>query len=377
MSEYQYYEFRAVDRPLDRAEQADLRRLSSRARITGTGFVNHYDWGDFRGDPDHLLERYFDLFLYVAGWGQRRLSLRLPRSLVDPAALKPFVTGDDCMAVRRAGDNLIVDLMLHENQTEDDIDGDGWLDDLAPLRGDILDGDLRLFYLGWLMAVQNESVPDDATEPLPGVGPLTSSLKMFAQFFYLDEHLVAAAESNQAPAAGELPRAAILKAIDSFDAREKSAYLLRAYEGDPHLRAELRRRCRSDLAPSAKGAQPRRNAGELRAAAVRLAEHRLRAEEKRRQDEERRQKRAEEHARDIRVKALGQRGAAAWLDVESLIGMRNNVGYDQAAVMLCDLRELALRQGTDDEFHHRLAELRVRHKSKRRFIERLAAASLV
>src|SRR6476620_9382234 len=101
MSDYQYYEFRAVDRPLDRAEQADLRRLSSRARITGTGFVNHYDWGDFRGDPDHLMERYFDLFLYVAGWGQRRLSLRLPRSLVDPAALKPFVTVDDCMPVRR------------------------------------------------------------------------------------------------------------------------------------------------------------------------------------------------------------------------------------------------------------------------------------
>jgi hypothetical protein len=77
------------------------------------------------------------------------------------------------------------------------------------------------------------------------------------------------------------------------------------------------------------------------------------------------------------VKALSQRGAAAWPDVESLISVRNNVGYDQATVMLGDLRELSLRQGTDDEFHHRLAELRARHKSKRRFIERLAAAGLV
>jgi hypothetical protein len=51
MSEYQYYEFLAIDRPLDPAEQAQVRSLSTRARITGTSFVNEYHWGDFRGDP--------------------------------------------------------------------------------------------------------------------------------------------------------------------------------------------------------------------------------------------------------------------------------------------------------------------------------------
>jgi hypothetical protein len=61
-----------------------------------------------------------------------------------PVALKPFVTGADGVAVRRAAGNLIVDLTLHENETEDSIDGDGWLDTLASLRGDILEGDLRL-----------------------------------------------------------------------------------------------------------------------------------------------------------------------------------------------------------------------------------------
>ena len=182
----------SIGRSAERSRM-ELRALSSRATITAARFVNHYNWGDFRGDPDRLMERYFDLFLYVASWGQRRLSMRLPRSLVDPAALKPFVTGDDGVAVRRAAGNLIVDVTLHENETEDSIDGDGWLDTLAPLRGDILEGDLRLFYLGWLMAVQNDNVPDDATEPLPGIGPLKPPLKMFAEFFCIDEHLVAAA----------------------------------------------------------------------------------------------------------------------------------------------------------------------------------------
>jgi len=50
MSEYQYYEFRAIDRPLDRAAQEALRSISSRARITATSFTNHYEWGDLKGD---------------------------------------------------------------------------------------------------------------------------------------------------------------------------------------------------------------------------------------------------------------------------------------------------------------------------------------
>nr|WP_261554617.1 hypothetical protein [Frankia tisae] len=57
MSEYQYYEFLAVDRPLDDQEQAEVRALSTRARITATRFTNEYHWGDFRGDPRNASTR--------------------------------------------------------------------------------------------------------------------------------------------------------------------------------------------------------------------------------------------------------------------------------------------------------------------------------
>ena len=50
MSEYLYYEFQAIDRPLDRAAQDALRSTSSRARITATSFTNHYEWDDLKGD---------------------------------------------------------------------------------------------------------------------------------------------------------------------------------------------------------------------------------------------------------------------------------------------------------------------------------------
>ena len=51
VSEYQYYEFQAIDRPLGEADRQALEALSSRARVTATSFTNHYNYGDFRGDP--------------------------------------------------------------------------------------------------------------------------------------------------------------------------------------------------------------------------------------------------------------------------------------------------------------------------------------
>ena len=66
MSEYQYYEFMAADRPLNADALAALRGTSSRAQITATSFVNTYEYGSLKADPMALMERYFDLFVYVA-----------------------------------------------------------------------------------------------------------------------------------------------------------------------------------------------------------------------------------------------------------------------------------------------------------------------
>ena len=52
MSEYQYYEFQAVDRPLTQEQMSELRAYSSRAQITPSSFVNVYHWGSFKGNPE-------------------------------------------------------------------------------------------------------------------------------------------------------------------------------------------------------------------------------------------------------------------------------------------------------------------------------------
>ncbi|MGX7730879.1 hypothetical protein ACWPOB_16630 [Rhodococcus sp. 2H158] len=83
MSEYQHYEFLTVDRPWDERQQAEVRSLSTRARITATSFVNEFHWGSFRGDPNRMMERCYDAHLHLTSWGTRRIMLRLPRGLLD------------------------------------------------------------------------------------------------------------------------------------------------------------------------------------------------------------------------------------------------------------------------------------------------------
>ncbi len=47
MSEYQYYEFMAIDRPLTEVEQSKMRKISSRAQVTpkSASFVYNYALG--------------------------------------------------------------------------------------------------------------------------------------------------------------------------------------------------------------------------------------------------------------------------------------------------------------------------------------------
>jgi len=368
MSEYQYYEFQAIDLPLDQAAQEALRSISSRARITATSFTNHYEWGDLKGDPRKFMERWFDLHLYLANWSTRRLMLRVPKRLVNRTDIEPFLHDIDWVEVWTSGDNLIVDICRNEVEVYDDWqDGSGQLAALAPLRADVLSGDFRLFYLLWLASVQDEFIPEDELEPLPGIAPLTGALEGFAEFFGIDLDLVeAAAELGAGDAA--MNKGALRKAIAAIPEREKADFLLRVVDGDGHVAAELRNRVRKKNPASA----VHRTAGMLRMRAKEIAEARERVEAERREAERRRQAAEAEKARRARLKILKRRGASSvWREIEQEIERRNPTGYDNAMTLLFDLQALAVEEGNQDDFQRRLGSIRARHEKKGKFIERL------
>lgn len=379
MSEYQYYEFQAIDRPLGKADQEALRRLSTRARITASSFTNAYEWGSFKGDPAKLMETWFDLHLHLASWGARRLMIRWPARLVDRRLLAPFLDAVHYAELWSAGQHLILDIDFDEEDPDDwDAgwdDGSGWLAALAPLRADVLDGDLRLFYLLWLRAVATDAIAPDAPEPLPGIGPTTGALEAFAEFFHIDRDLVSAAAERAAdPLAGEEASSkAAEPVIAAMTDPERTSLLLRLFDGDPHVGSELRALVRHRLMPAPDAPPvPPRTAGDLlaRAEVIRQARERAQAEEA--AAERKRREEEAERARRARLDALARRGDGVWREIETEIERRNGPGYDKAASLLHDLRAIAEEQGTLADFIGRVHELRARHAQKRRMIDRLA-----
>jgi hypothetical protein len=373
MSEYQYYEFQAIDRPLSNADRQALRDLSTRARITATSFTNSYQWGDFKGDPAKLMERWFDLHLYVANWGSRRLMIRWPARLVDRDRLDDFVGEVDCVGLGVVGEYLILDIARDELEFEDWDDGSGSLAALTPLRAEVLAGDYRLFYLLWLTTVEADAIAADEPEPMPGIGPLTGALEAFASFFGIDSDLVQAAAERSATSSSDESLDCARHVIAAMTEGEKNGLLDRLFAGDPHVAAELRstvwKRLESETASST--VVPR-TAGELRdrARAIRLCRERIAANKA--SEERRRQIEAAEKVRQTRLEAIRRRGEGVWQEVEDEIERRNPGSYDRAAALLTDLRALAEQQGTIEDFLRRLDEIRGRHVRKQRFIERLA-----
>lgn len=122
MSEYQYYEFLAIDQPLNERQQAAVRSLSTRARISATSFVNEYHWGDFSGDPDQLMERYYDAHVYVANWGTRRLMFRLPHRCLDLDAVRDYCV-DHYLSAWTADEFLVLSLESEDEPDEFDLRG--------------------------------------------------------------------------------------------------------------------------------------------------------------------------------------------------------------------------------------------------------------
>lgn len=373
MSEYQYYEFQAIDRPLTGADQEALRALSTRARITASSFTNTYEWGDFKGDQVKLMETWFDLHLYLANWGSRRLMIRWPAKLIDRSLLDAFLGEVDCAEWRSAGQNLVLDIAFDEIETEDD-DGSGWLAALAPLRADVLGGDLRLFYLLWLSAVEADVFEPDEPEPMPGIGPMTGALEAFADFFNIDRDLVAAAGERVAdPLAHEPASSKPVEAlIAAMTEPEKTEFLMRLFDGDPHVEAELRALVRHRLQSETDTQKIQaRTVSDLRMRAGAILQARKRALAEKAATERKQREKEAEQSRRARLEAIARRAESVWREIETEIERRNAAGYDKAASLLLDLETISKEAGTVEDFTRRLQDIRHRHAQKARLVERL------
>jgi hypothetical protein len=265
MSEYQFYEWQTIDRPLTATEQAEAEALSSHIAVTSTRAWVEYHWGGFRHDPLEALARYFDAFLYYAGWGDQRLAFRFPAGLLREADLQPYLR-ECCVELTHMGDCAVLHMAFPHRSEEDIFAQRGDLAALTPLRDDILRGDYRCLYLAWLLAAEDSEHSERELEPpVPaGLGELSPALVEFCDFFVLDEALlrVAAEASPPLQPAGGFP---LEEAIARLPADERDEFLLRLARGEPHLSLALNRRLQKLVEmPQLPSAPPERTWRQLR-----------------------------------------------------------------------------------------------------------------
>ena len=381
MSEHQYYEFLAVDKPLGEREQKALRAISTRAHITATSFTNTYNWGDLKADPQSMLMRYFDAFVYVANWGTHQFAVRLPSGAVDVKALSRYRGG--CVTLMKRGNRVLVDFCAEEVESDGWEEGEGWMTALAPLRADILSGDLRSLYLGWLLSAQSGDLEDDVVSPPvpPGLSNLSGSLSSLVEFLDMDPDLVSAAAKwsaggNEDSFSQEDFSAWVL----GFPLSEKDSILKRIVEGDDlHLRPELLKRFREERrmkTAAHDGATDGRlpTVAELLRATDALREERKRKEAERRGRESKKREKKAAAERKKYLAALASRQDRAWEEVENLIGMKQGAKYEAAVRLLKDLHDVSVSQGAEAACISRIRSIRDRHERKPAFIGRLDKA---
>ena len=375
MSEYQYYEFQAIDRPLTADQQAQVAALSSRAHVTAHMASFVYNYGDFRGDPEQLLRDYFDAMLYMTNWGSRRLMLRIPGGLIDTKRVKLYCISE-AIDVRQTPkkQHVIVDLEFNDEEQAEWTDGEGWLDALITLREELIQGDFRVLYLAWLKAaegaVEMEEIAEDTLEPpVPaGLGQLSPALETFVRFLDIDADLLAVAAQQSEKQRQEPSQ---LEAwITQLPAAEQHDFLVRLSRGEANLSLLLRRRLQ-ELATETQPHEREAETGRRTIAALREAATVWR------QQQQAAEQRQTELARRRRLETLAAREPQVWQEIAALLEEKKASAYDSAVSLLQDLRDLSTSRGDMADFQQRLADIERTYSNRSALLRRMRQSRLI
>ena len=330
------------------------------------------------------MEEYFDAFLYVANWGSHWLDFRIPKRLLDPEEVSTYCT-QESLSCRVKGDFAIISF-ASEDESGEWAEGEGWLASLTPLRADLMNGDLRCLYLGWLAAAQEGQLEDDEIEPPvpPGLGALGAPLESLVSYLRIDsDWVVAAAEESEEASATVPTDDEIAGWVARMPPKEKDAVIAAFIEGsDSYFAAEFRRRVVREIQSARNSGggivdHKRRNVGQLVERANAIAEERLTREVEVRAREKAKREREQAEARKKHLESLIGREDELWSKIAALIAAKQPKRYDQAVSLLQDLRDLAIVGSQDGAFSSRMEALCREHARKPSLLARFRKANLM
>jgi hypothetical protein len=391
MSEYQYYEFVAIDRPLSAEEMSELRAISSRAEITQTRFCNVYNWGDLGGSPQKMMEKYFDAHVYITNWGTYQFMLRFPRGVIAEETLERYAL-KDALTWRATRDYLIVSWQRNDEHGREWVSGEGWMEQLAPIREELERDDHRALYIGWLAGMKYRLTGDEeedwegeegssnglAEPPVPPwLGLLTTAQQALAKLLDVDEDLLKAASLASPAVSPEDAHRQVAQWVATVPGSEAREYLLAVLRGESRkAEREIRSRYREFLRLHATGHgvdfPKRRTIGELRALvqAARKERERHEALELERERIERERKRSEH------LKEVAGNFADWWKKAEAYAQEKKVSSYDLARDILVDLRDAYAQEGRQEEFATKLQSFVSKYARRPALMRRLNEAGI-
>ena len=338
MSEYQYYEFRAIDKILTKKQKETISSLSSRAHITSQKASFIYNYGSFSGNIEKLMEECFDIMLYITNWGTTRLMFCIPLPLIDIEKIKNICISDEINYwISKTKKNVILDLNFCNEEQERWIEGEGWLDELIDLRAELIKGDYRILYLAWLKAAEQaldfDEIDEDTLEPMIpfGLKKLSKAQDTYIELIGLNKTLIKVA-AKQSKNKNQVIN--MKKWITKLSKKEQQDFLYRLSLEERNLSVILNKRLHA-LKEQEEGCEEekiikRRSISLL----INLTKN---------LDDKKQKKELEkiEFKRQNKLNDLAARKDKVWKEIYILIAERNTLSYDKAVKLLMNLHELA------------------------------------
>ncbi len=379
MSQYQYYEFLAIDCPLTEKQKLQLGDISTRARISSVGFVNEYHWGDLKAEPHDLVRRFFDAHVYLANWGNASLTLKLPRDGIRTELLDAFASSE-YLEVVKLPRHWLLTWSVFESEDYDRfgyIEGEGWMAQLAPLREELLSGDYRSLYIGWLAAVSQGEVQIEEMEPmvLSGLSELTAAQQALAEYIEVDEDLLAGAGIGNPSAQLTVIDTAVLDSwLDELPRSEVHGYLRQMLDGQTADAARTLKRhydaWQNKMAP--KSDQSPRSVETLWQLAEEAKNLRLKKLAKARRQAEA----ARIRQRNAMLSNIAEKFPRAWQSAHEFANKAHAHAYDAACQQLVDIRDAYLLCSNANAFENEFNKFIDTHRKRRALLVRLTRAGL-
>lgn len=372
MSEYQYYEFAATDGPISDEGLRYARGCSSRADVSRVRWKNTYHFGDFHGSIETLL-KYYDAHFYLANWGTVRLGLAFPKSAFAQEAIQPYLRRgerhEDTLTVKEIGNRCIVWWERNEEGGWWETGGEGLIDELIGIREELLRGDYRALFLGWLADFDPDEWqdPKDGTvlmPPIPaGLNQLSPALKKLIEHFPVNpDALAVATRLSQAGTPDRIPIATVLERLSVSEMR---ALLARVAEGGgAGVTAELNR-----LTYPRVEAPPSQAMRCIDFAAKAIETRRVRQKREAETAAAKRQREAEQLRQ--RLASVFQRADSIWSGLDPLMDQKVTSAYDQVAAQLQELRDAYAQAGGIGAFEQKLTGFRRRYSNRPAMLRRI------